>query len=79
MARAAASYARTYVPDPDQRAVIADFVRALNEAGISTPGDRPAVVAADGERLEFPASMYDVLQQVAEALASGMGVNVAKA
>lgn len=74
---AAGSNARTYVPDADQGAVIADFVRVLNEAGIGASGGRPALVAADGERLELPESMYDVLRQVAEALSSGMGVNVA--
>lgn len=73
----ASGQARTYVPDADQGAVIADFVRVLNEAGLSTPAKRPALVAASGERLELPESMYDVLRQVAEALSNGMGVSVA--
>ncbi len=74
---AASGKARTYVPDARQGAVIADFVRVLNEAGLSTPESRPALVAADGERLELPESMYDALRQVADALSSGMGVSVA--
>lgn len=74
---AASGKARTYVPDADQGAVIADFVRVLNDAGLSTPESRPALVAADGERLELPESMYDALRQVADALSSGMGVSVA--
>jgi len=65
------------VPEADQGAVIADFVRVLNDAGMATPDGRPALVAADGERLELPESMYGVLRQVAEALSKGMGVNVA--
>lgn len=78
MPRVAASRtARTYVPDNDQGATIADFVRVLNEAGLGAPGGRPALVSASGERLEMPESMYEALRQVAEALSSGMGVNVA--
>jgi len=45
----------------------------LNEAGLGTPESGPALVTADGERLRSPASMYDVLRQVADALPSGMG------
>lgn len=74
---AASSDARTYVPDDAQGAVIADFVRVLNEAGLAPAGSRPALVAADGERFELPDSMFDVLRQVADALSSGMGVTVA--
>ena len=74
---AASSDAKTYVPDDAQGAVIADFVRVLNEAGLSPAGSRPALVASNGERYELPESMFDVLRQVAAALSSGMGVNVA--
>lgn len=73
----AGSDARTYVPEDDQGAVIADFVRVLDEAGLAAVGSRPALVAADGERYELPESMFAVLRQVAEALPSGMGVRVA--
>lgn len=74
---AASGQARTYVPDADQGAVIASFVRVLDEAGMRTSAGRPALVAANGERLELPDSMYEVLRQVADALSSGMGVTVA--
>lgn len=74
---AAGSSARTYVPDADQDAAIAAFARQLAEGGSGAIEGRPALVAADGERLELPESMYAVLRQVAEALASGMGVSVA--
>lgn len=78
MSRVAASgKARTYVPNAEQGAVIADFIRVLNEAGLSSAEARPALVAANGERFELPESMYDVLHQVADALSSGMGVTVA--
>lgn len=78
MARvAASSQAHTYVPDAAQGAAIADFVRVLDEAGLGTTTGRPALVAANGERLELPDAMYDALRQVAGALSSGMGVSVA--
>lgn len=74
---AASSQAHTYVPDAAQGAAIADFVRVLDEAGMGASSGRPALVAASGERLELPDAMYDALRQVAIALSSGMGVNVA--
>ncbi|MFZ5871995.1 MAG: helix-turn-helix domain-containing protein [Actinomycetota bacterium] len=74
---AASGEARTYVPDDEQGAAIADFVRVLNEAGVAAPASRPALVSASGERHELPESMFEVLRQVADALSSGMGVSVA--
>ena len=74
---AASSNAHTYVPDAAQGAVIADFVRVLDEAGLGAAAGRPALVAANGERLEMPDAMFDALRQVAGALSSGMGVSVA--
>jgi excisionase family DNA binding protein len=74
---AASSDVRTYVPDERQDAQILDFIRALDAAGRAAPEHRPALVGASGERLELPESMYAVLRQVADALASGMGVTVA--
>lgn len=74
---AASSQAHTYVPDASQGAAIADFVRVLDEAGLGSASVRPALVAANGERLELPEAMYEVLRQVASALSSGMGVSVA--
>jgi excisionase family DNA binding protein len=68
---------RTYVPDEQRDAQILDFMQALEAAGGSALGRRPALVAANGERLEVPEAMYDVLRQVADALSSGMGVTVA--
>ncbi len=78
MARTAASRdVRTYVPDDRRDAQIVDFVRALEAAGGSAPDVRPVLVSADGARFELPEAMYEVLRQVADALASGMGVTVA--
>lgn len=78
MSRVAAVPApRTYITDDREDAQILDFVRALEAAGVQTPETMPSLVAADGTRLELPPAMYDVLKQVAEALAGGMGVTVA--
>jgi len=74
---AASRQAHTYVPDAGQGAAIADFVRVLNQAGFNMPGGRPALVDAQGRRLELPDDIFAVLRQVAEALAAGMGVSVA--
>lgn len=78
MARVAAGGGvRTYVPDDRRDAQIVDFMQALERAGRAAPELRPALVAADGERLEVPEAMYAVLRQVADALSGGMGVTVA--
>lgn len=74
---AASSDVKTYVPDDQQDAQIIDFIRALEAAGGTSPGVRPALVAPDGTRLDLPDAMYHVLRQVADALSSGMGVTVA--
>jgi excisionase family DNA binding protein len=74
---AASSNAHTYVFDAEESAAVAAFVRVLDEAGLSGATGRPALVAANGEVLELPEAMFDALRQVAVALSSGMGVNVA--
>lgn len=65
------------MPDDQRDAQILDFMQALEAAGRNAPERRPALVKANGERLEVPEAMYDVLRQVADALSSGMGVTVA--
>lgn len=75
--RSAASAARTYLTDDAEDAKILDFIRALETTGQAAPEQRPMLVSADGTRHELPPAMFDVLRQVASALASGMGVTVA--
>lgn len=72
-----AADARTYLPEDSHGAEIIDFVAALERAGRQAPSQRPAIVGSDGQRTEIPESLLDVLKQVADALVSGMGVNVA--
>ncbi|MBP6996803.1 MAG: helix-turn-helix domain-containing protein [Phycicoccus sp.] len=78
MPRTAATYdSRTYLPAEADEANVLDFIGALERAGGQVPERRPAIVAADGTRHEIPESMVEVLRQVATALSTGMGVNVA--
>lgn len=72
-----ADRAYTYVPDTAEGALVAEFIRVLDEAGVSASGARPALVSSNGESFELPPSMYDALRQVAHALAEGKGVSVA--
>jgi excisionase family DNA binding protein len=74
---AARTNAHTYVSDAEESAAVAEFVRVLDEAGLGNATGRPALVAPNGEVLELPDAMFDALRQVAMALSSGMGVNVA--
>lgn len=78
MARSAAgSNARTYFPEGEQAAQIYDFIKVLEAVGAEVPQAWPALVGADGSRVEIPEAMHAVLQQVAEALSAGMEVTVA--
>lgn len=67
----------TFVAEDPHDAQILDFARALEAAGRQVPTTMPSLVAADGTRLELPPAMYEVIKQVADALADGMGVSVA--
>ncbi len=78
MSRTSASMnIQTYAPDSEQDALILDFIKALEAAGGTAPEQRAALVAANGERIELPEALHRVLIDVADALASGMGVAVA--
>lgn len=68
---------KTYVPEHDSDAQIIDFAARLDAVGKEPPQERPALVTADGQRLEIPEGLLDVLRFVAEALAEGRGVRVA--
>lgn len=78
MVRSSASVdSRTYLPDQGHEAEILDFAGALARSGGQAPARRPAIVSADGSQHEIPEAMVEVLRQVAQALSTGMGVNVA--
>ena len=68
---------KTYVPEPEGEAQIVDFAARLESVGKEPPQVRPALITADGTRIEIPEEIFDVLTLVAEALAEGRGVRVA--
>lgn len=72
-----ASQGTTYIPDVREEAQIIDFAQALEEHGITPPESRPALIDADGRRTEIPEKIFEVLRQVATALAQRRGVTVA--
>lgn len=73
---AAGTDARTYVGTNDDEDLYRAFARVLAAVPESTTR-RPALVAADGTEMPLPEQLHEVLLQVAQALQSGMGVNVA--
>jgi excisionase family DNA binding protein len=57
-------------------AEVVDFVSELARRGVAVPAPEPALVNADGTRLEVPSPVFDALVHVAKAMAQGQGVTV---
>lgn len=74
--RTASTEATTYLLEGSQLAEVVDFVAELARRGMPAPEPRPALVNADGTRLEVPGPVFDALVQVATAMARGQGVTV---
>jgi excisionase family DNA binding protein len=74
--RAASGEATTYLLEGSQLAEVVDFVAELARRGVAVPEPKPALVGADGRRLEVPGPVFDALVQVATAMAHGQGVTV---
>jgi len=74
--QAAGTEATTYLLEGDQIAEVVDFVAELARRGVAVPVPEPALVGADGSRLEVPAPVFNALVQVATAMARGQGVTV---
>jgi excisionase family DNA binding protein len=72
----ASAEARTYLLEGSELAEVVDFVAELEIRGVTIPSRHPALVAADGRRLELPGPVFDALVQVATAMAHGQGVTV---
>lgn len=64
---------RTLLP-PDKPARMLALLGAL---GAPSEPQHPALVAADGSRIELPDELYDVLRDVVSALAQGLAITVA--
>ncbi len=74
--RAAGTEATTYLLEGSQLAEVVDFVAELARRGVTVPKPQPALVNADGTRLEVPTPVFEALVQVATAMARGQGVTV---
>lgn len=72
----ASAEATTYLLEGNQLAEVVDFVAELERRGVSVPQMQPALVGADGSRLEVPGLVFEALVQVATAMAHGQGVTV---
>jgi excisionase family DNA binding protein len=69
--------ARTYIPADDTRDDLVDFARQLRESFGPSQHAGAALRGPDGSERLIPEEIFEVLEQVADALASGSGVTVA--
>jgi excisionase family DNA binding protein len=75
-ARAVGAESTTYLLEGSELAEVVDFLAELERRGVTAPRPQPALVGADGARLEVPAPVFEALVQVATAMAHGQGVTV---
>lgn len=70
---------RTYIPEPSARAEILDFAAFMREieAYLSKGSGRAALVHPDGASRAIPDEIFQILDQVVDALANGKAVTVA--
>jgi excisionase family DNA binding protein len=66
----------TYLPRKDD-AEIVDFLSALRDRGRQPADPRPRLTGPDGQSVDLPESMFQVLLQVAKAMQVGLAVTVA--
>jgi excisionase family DNA binding protein len=66
----------TYLPHEDAAEII-DFLSALQDRGRQSAAGRPRLVGPDGQSVELPESMFQVLLQVAATMKAGLAVTVA--
>lgn len=66
----------TYLPREDD-AEIVDFLSALRDHGRLPADSRPRLTGPDGQSVELPDSIFQVLMQVAAAMKAGLAVTVA--
>jgi excisionase family DNA binding protein len=75
--RHAADEATTYLLESSEQAIVIDLVQALTDRGVQVPSHPPALVDADGRKLDLPQPVFDALLQIVTALSEGQGVTVA--
>ncbi len=66
----------TYLPGEDTAEII-DFLSALRDRGRQSALGRPRLTGPDGQNVELPEAMFEVLLQVAAAMEAGLAVTVA--
>ena len=73
------SKSRTYLPPEASQGQIVDFAESIREIEryLEAHGSTAALVAPDGTHRTIPSEIFEVLEQVATALANGSGVTVA--
>lgn len=70
---------RTYLPPEASQEEIVDFAQSVREIEryLETHDSGAALVAPDGTQRPIPSEIFEVLEQVATALANGRGVTIA--
>ncbi len=77
VSQSAGAGASTYLAESSDLAEIVDLVAALGARGVAVPSASPALVDADGRRVELPRPVFEALRQVVTAMATGQGVTIA--
>jgi excisionase family DNA binding protein len=78
IARPRSGKTRTYLPAAQSSDDLVDFAKTVREieAFLSHNQGNASLVAPDGRQRSIPAEIFEVLEQVANALANGNGVTV---
>lgn len=71
------SQTRTYLIDETIEPQVHAVAEALSRQGSLALGKAPAVVSADGSRVDLPPMLHEAMVQVVDSLALGRGVQVA--
>lgn len=65
---------RTYVPNAQSQQQVSNLIAAMEKQ--FQGGSTMTLTSADGEVLELPGDLFDIVRQVSDILASGRGVTV---
>jgi excisionase family DNA binding protein len=76
-ARSTGEGAQTYLLESAELAEVVDLVAELEARGVQVPQVPPALVGADGHRIELPHPVFEALRQVVNAMSRGQGVTIA--
>ncbi|WP_193127717.1 helix-turn-helix domain-containing protein [Gulosibacter sediminis] len=65
---------RTYVPDENEERLLSRLSDELNSQ--ARTGSKMRIISGDGDELELPARLFDIIRQVATTLSQGRGITV---